>query len=482
MWRHFQTLRFKLALLYLLVFGAILTGLCLVILTVGETDLRKDFDERLRSRAEAMIEKITLSAEDPERTTTRRAVRAIPFRFPGYYFQLRAADGQVVERSRNLGTYTLPLSEAARRARSNNQPIMETLRGEAAERLIGNPGEVRLLTLYLDRPGDQAFFLQVSVNLRPVNESVSGLRQLLMTLVSAGLLLAAAASWLLARRSLAPISRVAEVAERLGAHDLSQRLDHPSGKDEVAEMVKHVNRMLDRLEDAFESQGRFIANVSHELKTPLAVLLGSAQVLLRKDRSAAEYQRFAAVVQEEVRALSQTIDSLLTLARAEAGLPLAGREELSLNEAVVDAVQRCEAQAKPRDIRFMMRLAPLVEGAAAPLVLGDGELLRLMFTNLLRNAVRYSPADGAVEVHVTLPGREAQITVRDHGPGIPEKHIGRIFDQFYSVPKEDEPFKGVGLGLTIVRSVATLHGGTATAANHPEGGCEFVVRLPLIVR
>ncbi len=480
MWRHFRTLRFKLALLYLLVFGAILTGLCLVILTVRKTNLRQNFDERLRDRAETMVEKITLSADGEGASPRRAQGGSIPFRFPGYYFQLRAADGQVVERSKNLGGYTLPLSEAARGARGAGGPILETLGGEAAERLIGNPGDVRLLTLYLDRPQDQGFYLQIAVNLRPVNESVSELRSLLLALVSAGLLLAALASWLLAGRSLAPINRVAEVAKRLGTDDLSRRVGHASGRDEVAEMVKHVNRMLDRLEEAFESQGLFIANVSHELKTPLAVLLGSAQVLLHKERSAAEHRQFATEVQEEVRAMSQTIDSLLTLARAEAGLPLSDREEVSLNEAVMDAVQRCEASAKERNVRFATRLAPLIDGEEALLVFGDGELLRLMFMNLMRNAVRYSPAGGAVEVRVTLVGEDARIAVRDCGPGIPGEHIGRVFDRFYRVPQEDGRFKGVGLGLTIVRSIAILHNGTVVASNHPEGGCEFVVRLPMM--
>lgn len=482
MWRHFRTLRFKLAILYLLVFGAILTGLCLVILAVGEKNLRKDFDERLRDRAEAMAEKIAISTEEPKAKTPRRTGRFIPFRFPGYYFQLRSADGQVVERSKNLGGLTLPLSYAAGRARGRDLPIFETLRGRAAEQLIGNPGEVRLLTRYLDRPGDEAFYLQVSVNLREVNASVSNLRNLLLALVSAGLILAALASWLLAGRSLAPIGRVAEVAERLGAHDLSQRVDHLTGKDEVAEMVERVNRMLDRLEDAFESQGRFIASVSHELKTPLAVLLGSAQVLLGKDRSPAEHRRFAHSVQEEARELSQTIDSLLTLARAEAGLSLASREEVSLYEVVTDAGQRCEAAAREGMVRLITRLAPLLDSEAAPLVLGDGELLRLMVTNLLRNAIRYSPPGGTVEVHVTLPDGEARILVRDHGPGIPEEHIGFIFDQFYRVPQEDGSSKGVGLGLTIVRGVANLHGGKVTASNHSKGGCEFDIRLPRITK
>lgn len=482
MWRHFQTLRFKLAALYLVVFGAILAGLCIAVLTIRENDLRRDFDARLRDRAAAMVEKILIKTEDspPREAGGESLPRLNPFQFPGYYFQLRLADETVVERSTNLGRVTLPLTEAARVSKTAGRPILEALRGEASAALLGNPGEVRLLTLYHDRPATAPFYLQVAVNLRLVNESVRALRRLLMMLIPTGLVIAAFASWLLAGRSLAPIGRVADVAGRLGVHDLSLRFDPPDGKDEVASMVTTINRMLDRLSDAFESQGRFIANVSHELKTPLAVLLGSAQVLMQRERTPEDYHRFVVNVQDEVRSLSRTVDSLLTLARAEAGLPQARAGEVSLNEAVMDAVQRCQSLAKQREVRVVPTLALPQADEPEALILGDGELLRLSFTNLLRNAIRYSPADGLVEIRVALEDSEAVVLVRDHGPGIPVEHIDKVFDQFYRVPRDKNGFKGVGLGLTIVRGVIRLHGGSVSVSNALGGGCEFNVRLPLL--
>ncbi len=203
---------------------------------------------------------------------------------------------------------------------------------------------------------------------------------------------------------------------------------------------------------------------------------------MQKDRSTEEYARFAANVQDEVRAMAKIIDSLLVLARAEAGLPFTTPEEVSLNEVVVDAVERCQPLARQREVRQVPTIVPPQNGSPEPIVLGDGELLRLAFTNLLRNAIRHSPPDASVEITVTRNENEARVMVRDHGPGIPPEHIGRIFDQFYRVPDPERSFEGVGLGLTITRGTIRLHGGTIGVSNHSQGGCQFVVRLPLLRR
>ena len=485
MWRHFHTLRFKLAGLYVVVFGVLLAALCGVVLTVSENILRENFDERLEDRAEAMADRIVVPAEGhgTGATTKPSTTRFNPFRFPGYYFQLCLADGRVVERSVNLGKETLPLTKRARMSRLTGAPVLETVRDEPAAALIGTEGgELRLVTLYHDRPGTDPFYLQVAVNLRRVNESVAQLWGLFLIVIPIGLLAAAVASWYLAHRYLAPIGDIARTAELLGAHNLTQRFEQPHGKTEIATMVSTINQMLDRLTAAFEAQERFVADVSHELKTPLSVLLGEAQVLRKRGRTAEEYQDFVTSVQDEVRAMGQMVDSLLALSRAEAGIPVTFTAEVSVNEAVIDAVERCRELAEQRQVRLVPHLAESATAEREPVVVGDGELLRLSVTNLLRNAVRYSPVQGAVEIKVVVTDGEAVISIRDHGPGIPAQYIDRIFDRFFRVPSKEGTFQGIGLGLTIVRGVARLHGGSVGVTNRPDGGCEFTLRLPLLRR
>lgn len=145
----------------------------------------------------------------------------------------------------------------------------------------------------------------------------------------------------------------------------------------------------------------------------------------------------------------------------------------------MDTVQRYQGLAEQRSIKLAPTLAMPGPAGPEPVVDGDPALLRAMAENLVRNAIRHSPRESAVQIEVGLDGQHVSLAVRDRGPGIPSDQIEKIFDAFYRVPPEDQPHEGSGLGLAIARSVTRLHHGSIAARNHPEGGCEFVVRLPL---
>ena len=480
-WTHFSTLRFRLTALYTIVFGLLLISLGVAIVAARESDLRQQFDERLKDRVEVIVEEVALPlyaiSHDPGSTPKRGRVN--PFRFPGYFFQVRLADESVVYRSKNLGNRTLPFSDAARASRQTQEMILETVRDQEASSILGAKSSLRLLTVFHNDPETQPFFLQTAVSTQQVDRSVRRLRHIILVTVPAALAAAGVLSWLLAGRALAPIKRVAKAADEMRADRFTARIELPKGKDEVANMIARLNLMFDRLSDSFLSQERFIADAAHELKTPLAVLLGEAQLLLKQASSPEEYNRFVTNVQDEVRMLAQTVDSLLTLARAEAGIPLAEVGEVYVNEMIMDAVERCNPAAIQREVQLVPVLAMPESDEPDPVVRGDGGLLQLIVANLIRNAIRYSPAGEAIDVVVGLEGGEVVLTVSDRGPGIPAEHVARVFDRFFRAPDPHSSFKGVGLGLTIVRGVARLHGGDVTAANRAEGGCEFTVRLPL---
>jgi len=479
-----RTLRFKLAALNLLVFGVIFSALCFLILTLRERGVMAEFDERLIDRAERMVESIHIKRVMPETASAPYVEkgRLVPFRFPGYFFQVRASNGMVLERSINLGPFTMPFSEEAKASRDRGTPTVETYTGEVARSLLGSDGEIRLLTLHHEATDLAPFYLQVGLNLAPARESVAELRRLVLLLLPIGFAAVGAASWLMARRSLTPIGRIARQARALTAAHLDRRITVPAGRDEVAEMVVTINEMLDRLEGAFKAQERFIADASHELKTPITVLLGQAQVLTQHGRSVEEYTRFVNSVQEEMRQMGKLVDSLLMLARADAGFPLSAALTVSINEFVMDAVERCQGLARQDGIRLVPKLA--MPGADEPEaeVAGDEALLCAMTENLIRNAVRYSPPNEAVEIMVATDGPQGTISVLDRGPGIPPEHLPHLFDRFYRVPAARPEHKGTGLGLAIAKGVAQLHRGSISVTNRPGGGCEFTVRLPLFRR
>lgn len=475
-----RTLRFRLVLLNLAVFGAVIVVLAVTLMFVAERFLRAEFDQRLIDGARSMVEAIEVTAEEtptgPYEGPFRPHIN--PFHFLEYYFQIRQDDGRVVERSANLHSVVLPLTDYACQSVGGVDTVLETVSGDDAVRLLGEGHQLRLLTLRHERVGMAPFFLQVAVSLTAVDQAVAVLYRTMMVLIPIGLLLAAVASGQLVRRGLAPIGRVAREARRLTAAELAWRLPVPSGKDEVVEMVRTLNDMLDRLQATFEAQERFIANAAHELKTPVTHLLGQAQVLARQARQPEEYDRFVSAVQEDMRHLSTIVESLLLLARADAGLPLGSRVRVSINEVVTNAIERCHPFAAQREVRLEPALCAPTDELSEPEVEGDAELLVTMVSNLVRNAIRFSPLGEGVEVTVERDERQVRLTVRDRGPGIPEDQIPRLFERFYQTQGDPHP-AGSGLGLSIAQSVARLHHGSIHVLNRRQGGTEFTVTLPV---
>ncbi|MHC4348764.1 MAG: HAMP domain-containing sensor histidine kinase [Planctomycetota bacterium] len=475
-----RTLRSKLAFLYLAVFGVIQTVLCVIILAIREADLRRDLDERLADRAESVLDRLQLSGFDA-RTPSATDADSVDLRlrrWPGYFLQVRAADGTILARSPNLGRATLPAAETVRASPPSGTLILETKAGDEVEPLVGPAGKLRMLTLYTDDFGAMTARVQVARSLATVDASIRNLRRLFMFVVPGGLIAAGLASWFLARRSLAPIGRIAREARDLTAARLDRRIETPPGRDEAAELVATINEMLDRLESSFRGQEGFIANASHELKTPISVLLGEAQVLTQQAQTAEEYDRFVASVQEEMRRLGRLIDSLLLLARAEAGLPVSAMKPVPVNELVADAVQRCQPLGQQREVQLVPRLLMPQTGELEVLVTGDAQLLQAMAENLLRNAIQHSQPGAEVEVEVSAADGDILIAVRDRGPGLPPDRLETVFDRFFHDAPKSGTARGAGLGLTIAKSVVEMHQGSISAANREGGGCVFTARLP----
>lgn len=483
MWHHFQSLRFKLATLYVVVFGIVLTALGLTALTLLHNLLQENFDQLQINRAEAMVRQISIDKQltHAQLLTRPDQPRFNPFRFPGYYMQIRLFDGSVIERTPNMGQATLPFSDLAISARQNNTgAILEFLDQGVAQAINKEENsELRLLTIFEDRPDTQPYYLQIAVNLKRVTDPLERMQRIFVILIASALILAVTISWLWAHYYLAPIAQIPKAAENITANNLQQRFSAPSTENEITVMVRAINQLLDRLEQAFRSQERFIADVSHELKTPLSILLSESQVLAKGSRRPEELEKFAADVQEEVRKLVQTIDRLMMLSRAESGLPISLQSNLSLNEIVMDAVERCRKLAEEQEVRLVPQLAMTKAEENEPHLQGDSELLCLSFVNLLRNAIHHSLAGAAVDIKVSLEENEATVTVRDRGPGIPTEYLDQIFDRFFRVPNSTSNTQGMGIGLTIVRGVTRLHGGKVSVTNRSDGGCEFRVRLPL---
>jgi signal transduction histidine kinase len=286
-----------------------------------------------------------------------------------------------------------------------------------------------------------------------------------MALVSIGL------GWVVAGRMLRPLQQVTGAARHLSEANLHQRLALEGPQDELKELADTFDGMLSRLEAAFESQRRFVANASHELRTPLAIQRTLVDVALADpDATPEELRRMAASVRDAVDRSERLIDGLLVLARSEEGRVPA--DALDLATAASDALDQLGDEVAAAGVRTEARLDP------APTT-GSRVLVERLVANLLQNAVRHNVDGGWVVVETGTGGGRSWITVRNSGAPISPDDVPRLFEPFRRLsPDRVRSAKGVGLGLSIVRAVATAHRGTVTAEPVPSGGLEVTVRLP----
>lgn len=303
------------------------------------------------------------------------------------------------------------------------------------------------------------------------------LAALRVTLIAVGLgtlvLGVGVGAWL-ARRTLAPLESLTQTAASIRAQDLSRRLDERSAPLELEGLARAFNAALERLEQAFQAQVRFTADASHELRTPLAVLRAQAEQALRGARTPQEYRATLEACLRAVERMSSLTESLLDLARADAGERAASVEPLSLDQVVREEAEQLRPLAEAQGLALAL-------SAESVRVRGDKAQLAEVFSNLISNSVRYNRPGGRIEVDCARQNGSAVVRVADTGVGIPAHAIPLLFERFYRVDTDRARQRGgAGLGLAIARAVVEVHGGAIDVESRlGEGSC-FTVRLPAL--
>jgi two-component system, OmpR family, sensor kinase len=327
------------------------------------------------------------------------------------------------------------------------------------------------------RAQDRRLILVTLQSLHPQTEMLDGIRLTFYWIIPLALLLASAGGYFLTRKSLAPVADMATQARGMGAARLSERLEVSNPRDELGTLALSFNELLDRLEKSFEQQRRFVADASHELRTPVAILQGETEVTLsRPNRSPEEYRETLAILRGESQRLAHIIEDLFTLTRADAGqYPLKPRE-VYLDELAADLLRRTRSLAISKGITLTSSIQPELPSQA------DEDLLRRMLLNLLDNGIKYTPAGGTVHVDCHRDGNTYVLRVSDTGPGIPAKLQPRIFERFFRADKARSRAEGdtggAGLGLSIARWIAEAHEGRLELTRSDASGTTFTAFLP----
>jgi heavy metal sensor kinase len=327
-------------------------------------------------------------------------------------------------------------------------------------------------------PEDQGVRLVVLQSLHPQREMMQDIRYTFYWVIPAALLLASAGGYFLAWKSLAPVADMARQARGMGAARLSDRLEVFNPRDELGALALSFNELLDRLEKSFEQQRRFVADASHELRTPVAILQGETEVTLsRPDRTPEEYRETLGILRDESQRLAHIIEDLFTLTRADAGQYPLQLHELYLDELATDVLRRTRSLAISKGIALTSTIEPELSLHA------DEDLLRRMLLNLLDNAIKYTPAGGNVNVECRREGNEYLLRVTDTGTGIPAELQSRIFERFFRADKARSRAEGdtggAGLGLAIALWIAEAHRGRLELTRSDTAGSSFTVNIPI---
>lgn len=274
-------------------------------------------------------------------------------------------------------------------------------------------------------------------------------------------------------RALTPVDKMIKDAKRITARQLDQRIDVPKSRDELARLAQTLNEMIDRLHRSFEEMRRFTADAAHDLRTPVTALRTEVEVSLMADRTTEEYRESLRTVLDETVHLSRLTNQLLDLSREDFGLPPTTSEPARVDEMLTTAIEDLRMAAEQKQISVeASNIGPWT-------VPGDPVRLRRVFTNLLDNAIQYTPHNGHVEVEGMCLPDSVKLVITDNGLGIPLEELPHIFDRFRRVDKaRSRQMGGAGLGLAICKSIVEAHGGSIHMESNLGQGTRVVIELP----
>lgn len=470
--KKFKSIRSKLTFWFVLIFAVIVLIADLYLYRSFESSLMGSIDDALYTIAEE-VEHTILKAPP---TVWRKEIKNVKDEFITYRFFIQIIEftGPHRENMRVI-TKSEVLSESvmANLPADTWTPLSDT----PGYRTIGyesvSPTPIRLILFPVISEGSAAYIVQVGTSLKKTEQALDKLLAILCISGPIILLLCSVGGYLILTRAIKPVKEVVHTAKKITAQDLSLRIDLQDKGDEIGELVATFNRMIERLERSVEQIRQFSADVSHELRTPLTIIRGEIETTLRKERSGQDYKNALQSVYEETRKLEKMIDNLLFLSQIESR-ESCPQVNVPVFEVLLGAIQIFKPVADQKGIRIGIKKIDALQ------VKGDETLLKRLFSNLIDNAVKYTPAGGSITISLEEREKQALFTIEDTGIGIPQDSLPFLFNRFYRVdPARSPETTGSGLGLSIVRSIVNIHRAVIDIRSKPRHGTTVSVYFPM---
>jgi len=481
---HFRSLRFKLTLWYVLILGILLISFSTFLYFTLSKSLHRDVDNKLRSLAELVSSESSSPLSKFGFGNIDQALETSMNLKPiGKFIQVLDESGNIGRKSENLKNVQLPISLNALKNASKGLITYET------NRSIGNT-PLRIITFPVVENNHASKIVQIASSLEGVEDALNTLFIILIITVPLALMVASLGGQFLAHKALKPVDDITQTARMITSQNLNQRITPPKVKDEISRLIETFNGMISRLDQSFRQIKQFSSDASHELRTPLTILKGEVEVMLRKERTQQEYQQTLKSNLEEINRMSQIVEDLLLLSKADTGQIILNKGDINLTEILSEIVAQMDMLARSK--RLYLSASNNHQDVH---IFGDALRIRELFINLIENGIKYTEEGGSIHISLQkeyLPPvrnqtdrlekereRFIKIIVSDTGIGISKEDQEKIFIRFFRVDKaRSREQGGSGLGLSICKWIVEAHQGQIKVESELGKGSSFVVKFP----
>lgn len=461
-------IRFRLAVVYSTLFGV-----CLVFITVLLTgaylnQARSDYDRALRNIAidfSAVInrenDKVNLSVPKAE------ALKNFPFQLSQVFIFVRHLDGKILYTTTPHVKLEIPyLPELSHR--SNYTHRFQSFVNPIDKK------EYRGLNLKIGQDGDQApIIIQVAVSLEGLKDLENRLVWFLFIIIPLSFLLAGVASTFVTGKALDPIRQLTKKINTMIESGNYHPLEVGNSRDEIERLAEIFNVLLQEMDKTLKAQEHFVANASHQLNTPLAIMKGELDVLLTKQRAPEEVNRFHSSLKEELSRMTGLVKNMLLVARVEAGKEHFTFAPVPLDEIITNTVSRLNNHAKAKNVSLKVNMHQSIIDQDRDLdILGEKQLLECMFENILENAIKYSSDHSSINILLVSDKDRISVKIKDQGPGFDQDFLDKVFEQRFSRGEKTKVVPGSGVGLHLVKKIADFHKATLSINNVLPNGAE----------
>ena len=477
-----KSIRFKIIVLYMSILALTLTSFSLILYHNVNMGLNGNMDTLLKSKAGGIAQAIDAywqaanlevmeSADASEVLRKRRNANfsrsaqrwvreeSTDPKLLDIMVQVFDTDGNAITSSKNItGLGEIP--------RGKFIPVLQ------GKERFDTIADFRIYTTPVFEDDKVAYIVQVANPLESIRMALNNLKVALFLLFPITVLVTGIMGAFIAKVTLHPVDSMIETILKIRAENMQIKLKIPNTKDEIQKLAETFNDMLGRLESAFNTQRRLFADLSHELKTPLTILKGEFEVILKKARSNEEYQGTLKSALEETDRIIRLSENLLILAKFDSKETSQKNEKLEITALIRGIVNSVRGLAELKEIKLSF------SGPEGLRVYGDHNQLKTLFLNIIENAFKYTPEKGKIDITAIKKGTSVNIDIKDTGLGIPEDEVEHIFDRFYRVDKSRSS-SGFGLGLSIAKSIAEAHGGGISVQSCPGKGASFIISLPV---